>query len=178
MHELIVPRPAADEAAPFYHGYIAGVPDERISVHLSAQLAEVDRLLGRLDDAAARARYAPGKWSVKEVLGHIVDAERVFSYRLFRIGRGDATPLSAFDEDAYVAAARFDDQPLADLLSEFRFTRQSTLAMVAGIAPAAWANRGESSGRAITARALAYVIPGHVSHHLGVLRDRYGLSRQ
>jgi hypothetical protein len=177
-HDLVVPRPAVDEAAPFYHGYIAGVPDERIAAHMSAQLQEVDQLLDGLDDSGARARYAPGKWSVKEVLGHIVDAERVFAYRLFRIARGDRTSLSGFDENAFVAAAGFDERPLADLLAEFRAARRSTLAGIAGIAPASWPNLGEANGRAVSARALAYIIPGHASHHLGVLRDRYGLGRR
>lgn len=178
MPDQMIPRPAADEAAPFYHGYIAGVPDERIEEHLRGQLAEIDGLLGRLDETSARARYAPGKWSVKEVLGHLADAERVFSYRLFRISRGDKTPLAGFDENDYVAAACFDDRPFADLLADFHAARQSTLTLMGGIAPTSWLNRGEANGRTVSARALAYVIAGHASHHIAVLRDRYGLGRE
>lgn len=119
MTQLSIPRPAADEAAPFYHGCIAKVPGENIGEQLVDQLAELERLFGALDDTAALARYAPGKWSVKEVLGHLTDAERIFSYRLLRIGRGDATPLPGFDENSYVPAGggqRQDDhQPRSRL---------------------------------------------------------------
>lgn len=109
------------------------------------------------NDTAALARYASGKWSVKEVLGHLTDAERIFSYRLLRIGRGDATSLSS-------------------LLAEFRTVRLSSLALVGGIPSPAWFERGTASGKPITVRALAYILVGHVAHHLGVLRDRYGLG--
>lgn len=176
MTQLSIPRPAADEAAPFYHGYIAKVPGENIGEQLVDQLAEVDRLFGALDDRAALARYAPGKWSVKEVLGHLTDVERIFSYRLLRIGRGDATPLPGFDENTYVPAGRFDARPLSGLLAEFRAVRLSSMALVGGIPSPAWSERGAASGKPITTRALAYILVGHVAHHLGVLRERYGLS--
>ena len=176
MTQLSIPRPAADEAAPSYHGYIAKVLGENIGEQLVDQLAEVERLFGTLDDTAALARYAPGKWSVKEVLGHLIDAERIFSYRLLRIGRGDATPLPGFDENSYVPAGRFDARPLRGLLAEFRAVRLSSLALVGGIPSPAWSERGAASGKPITARALAYILVGHVAHHLGVLQERYGLG--
>ena len=176
MSMLSLPRPAADEAATFYHGYIAEVAGENIGEQLRDQLAEVERLVSTVDDRAALARYAPGKWSVKEVLGHLTDAERIFSYRLLRIGRGDATPLPGFDENRYVPAGRFDERPLRALLADFRAVRMSSLALVEGLPSAAWSQRGAASGEAITARALAYILVGHVAHHLGVLRDRYGFA--
>jgi uncharacterized damage-inducible protein DinB len=173
MSHLSLPRPGADESAPFYHGYIAEVPGERIGAYLTEQLLEVERLLAPLDDAAARSRYAPGKWSVKEVLGHLCDVERIFAYRLLRIARGDTTALAGFDENAYVPPAEFDSRPMPDLVREFQAVRGSTIALVEGLPAAAWERRGQASGKSVSSRALAYIMVGHVTHHLGVLRDRY-----
>ena len=171
-----IPRPAADEAAPYYHGYIAKVPGENIGEQLVDQLAEVERLFGPLDDPAALARHAAGKWSIKEILGHLIDTERIFAYRLLRIARGDATPLPGFDQNAYVPAGRFDERPLRALAAEFRAVRLSSLALVSGLPPASWSRVGEASGHPVSARALVYIMVGHVTHHLGVLRERYGLG--
>jgi hypothetical protein len=176
MSPLMLPRPGTDESAPFYHGYIAKVPGERIGEYLATQLGEVERLLAPLDDAAARFRYAPDKWSVKEVLGHLCDSERIFSYRLLRIARADTTPLPGFDENAFVSPAEFDGRPLTALVREFQAIRASTIALAEGLPPAAWERRGQASGKSVSTRALAYIMVGHVAHHLAVLRDRYRLS--
>lgn len=176
MSTLTLPRPAAGEAPPSHEQYIAEVAGENIGEQLLNQLADLERHFSSLDDTAALARYAPGKWSIKEILGHLSDAERIFAYRLLRIARGDTTPLPGFDENAYVPAGRFDERPLAALLAEFRAVRLSTVALTAGIPPAGWSKRGQASGHAVSSRALAYVIVGHVVHHLAVLRDRYGLN--
>lgn len=176
MTKLSLPRPASDESAPFYHGYISEVPGEQVGEYLVEQLHDLERLLAPLDDAGARARYAPDKWSVKEVLGHVTDAERIFAYRLMRIARGDTTPLPGFDENAYVPAGDFDARPLASLVGEFRALRMSTIALMEGLPPGGWARRGQASGASISAGALAYIIVGHVAHHTGVLRERYRLS--
>jgi uncharacterized damage-inducible protein DinB len=176
MSPLSLPRPGTDESAPFYHGYIDKVPGEQIGEYLASQLGEVGRLLAPIDDAAARFRYAPEKWSVKEVLGHLCDSERIFAYRVLRIGRADTTPLPGFDENAYVPPAGFDTRPLAELLREFQAVRASTIALVEGLPPEAWQRRGQASGKSISTRALAYIMVGHVTHHLAVLRDRYRLS--
>jgi hypothetical protein len=176
MTPLSIPRPAADEAAPFYHGYIAKVPGENIGEQLVDQLAEVERLFGALDDTAALARYAPGKWSIKEILGHLTDTERIFAYRLLRIARGDATPLPGFDENAYVPAGRFDERPLRALAAEFRAVRLSSVALASGLPAASWSKAGQASGKPVSARALVYIVVGHVAHHLGVLRERYGVG--
>ena len=176
MSKLALPRPAPDESAPSYHGYISEVPGEQIGKYLVEQLQELERLVAPLDDSAARARYAAGKWSVKEVLGHVTDAERIFAYRLMRIARGDATPLPGFDENAYVPAGDFDARPLASLVGEFRALRLSTIALMAGLPPDGWARRGQASGASITARALGYIIVGHTAHHTRILRERYRLS--
>ena len=160
MSRLRIPRPANDEAAVFYQTYIAEVGGDDLGEQLVEQLSQAERLFSSVDDAAALARYAPGKWSIKELLGHLNDSERIFSYRLLRISRGDATPLPGFDQNPYVVAGRFDERPLSDLVVEFRAIRLSTVALASGI----------------PARAVLYIIVGHVAHHLQVLRDRYGLA--
>jgi DinB superfamily len=173
---IIITRPAQDEATPEFQRYIAEIPDQNIGDRLLDQLREIEQLFETVTDHDALARYAEGKWSIKEVLGHLNDTERIFSYRLLRIARGDATPLPGFEENDYVPAGRFDDRPLPMLLTEFRAVRMSTIALVEGVPADAWERWGEASGNPVTARALAYVIVGHVVHHVGVLRDRYGLS--
>jgi uncharacterized damage-inducible protein DinB len=176
MSQLTLPRPAPDESAPFYHDYISEVPDERIGRHLVEQLRELERLVGGLDDSGARSRYAPGKWSVKEVLGHLADSERIFAYRILRIGRADATPLPGFDENEYVPAGDFDGRPLAAILGELRAVRLATIALVEGLPAVAWTRRGQASGKSISALALVYIIVGHMTHHTRVLRERYRLA--
>lgn len=175
MSTLSIPRPLADESIPYYQGYIAKVPGENLGEQLTEQLQELEQLFETVTDRAALARYADGKWSIKEVIGHLSDTERIFSYRLLRIARGDATPLPGYDENAYVPAADFDRRPLALLLAELRAIRLSTIAMMEGLPPESWTRRGVANGKPISARALAYIIVGHVTHHLGTLRDRYGL---
>jgi uncharacterized damage-inducible protein DinB len=175
MSPLSVPRPLADESIPYYHGYISHVPGENLGEQLPAQVQELDRLFESVTDRAALARYANGKWSVKEVLGHLSDTERIFGYRLLRIARGDQTALSGYDENAYVPAGSFDRRPLAELLAEFRAVRLSTTAMMEGLPPESWTRRGVANGQPVSTRALAYIIVGHVTHHMGTLRDRYGL---
>ncbi len=176
MSQLSLPRPAPDESAVFYHGYISEVAGEQIGKYLTEQLQDLERLMAPLDDTAARARYAAGKWSVKEVLGHLGDAERIFAYRLMRIARRDATPLPGFDENAYVPAGDFDARPLGSLVGEFRALRLSTIALMDGLPPDGWARKGQASGASVSARALAYIIVGHEAHHARVLRERYRLS--
>jgi uncharacterized damage-inducible protein DinB len=176
MSTLELARPAADESKAFYHGYIAEVPGERIGRYLVEQLDELERLTAGLGEDAAQARYAPGKWSVKEILGHLADAERIFAYRLLRIARGDTTPLPGFDENAYVPAGDFDARPVASIVGELRAARLATIALVEGLPADAWTRRGEASGAGITTRALVYIIVGHFTHHAVVLRERYGLS--
>jgi len=167
-------RPGADEYAPYYGRYIERVPAGDVTQTLEAGLRDTLALLGS-QAARSRAdhRYAAGKWSVKEVLGHVIDAERVFAYRMLRFGRGDETPLPGFDENAYTPAGEFDSRTLDDLLEEYRAVRGATLHLVRGLPAAAWSRRGEASGFAISVRALAHVIAGHELHHRAVLTERY-----
>jgi hypothetical protein len=168
--------PTDDEYAPFFEAYVSGVGDRDVVGLLLRQTSELHSACEGMDDSEAGRRYAPDKWSVKQVLGHVADTERVLAYRLLRVGRGDPTPLSAFDENAYVAAAGFDDRSLPDLLQDFHAVRQGSLRLVDGLAYAAWSRRGTASGSPITARALLYVLVGHVEHHFEILRDRYGVG--
>jgi uncharacterized damage-inducible protein DinB len=172
----MISRPESQEAASSFQRYITKVPSEDIGAQLVEQLRELEQLFETVTDQDARYRYAEGKWSIKEVIGHLCDAERIFSYRLLRIGRGDATPLPGFEETEYVPAGRFDDRPLPMLLTEFRALRMSTIALVEGLPAEGWSRWGEASDSPVTARALAYIIVGHVAHHMGTLRERYGLS--
>jgi len=170
-----VGRPEADEIPAHFVGYIGKVPESDPVAVLAAQIDVTAALLRGLSDADALKRYAPGKWSVKEVVGHLADTERIMAYRALRVARGDETPLPGFDENAYVPPAKFDARPLADLISDFRTVRTATLALFKSFDADAWRRRGTASGKPISVRALGYMIPGHERHHVEILKDRYGL---
>jgi len=129
-----------------------------------------------VDESDADATYAPGKWSIKEVAGHIVDTERIMAYRLLRIARGDSTPLPGFEQDDYVRDGNFASRTLANLIEEFRLVRAATLALLQGLDGEALVRRGLADGKPVSARALAYIIAGHERHHLDILQQRYGLQ--
>jgi hypothetical protein len=169
--------PGADEYAPFYAGYIARVTHVRAPVdELLAQRARLLNLLSPLSDAQGRYRYAPGKWSIKEMVGHLADAERISAYRLLRVARGDATPLPGWEEEDYVRTAGADDRPLGDLLDDWAAARDATIALVSGMPPDAWSRRGTVNNGPMSARALAFILLGHVEHHCSVLAERYGIG--
>lgn len=166
-------RPAAGTFPEYYGRYVARVPDGDVAALLATQLDDTVALLSGLSEEEALRRYAPGKWSIKEVIGHVSDTERVFAYRLLRFARGDATPLPGFDENAYAPAGRFDDRPLADLLAELRSVRAATVSLVRGLPAAALDREGEASGAMFRAAALPWIIAGHELHHRAILRERY-----
>lgn len=166
-------RPDPAEFAPYYAGYVARVPDGDIIETLRTQL-EATVALGRsLAEEKGSHRYAPGKWSIREVLGHMADTERIMGYRALRVARGDATPLAGFDENLYVENARFDERTLASLADELALVRQMTIALLAPLNEQELARAGTANGAPVTARALAWIIAGHERHHLAILRDRY-----
>jgi len=175
MTNLMLPSVPSDEAAPFYREFLDAFPDGCVGTHLQAQASELERLCAGLSESGAMFQYAEAKWTVKEVIGHLLDTERVFAYRLLRISRGDATELPAFDETTYVPEGEFNRRDVAELVSEFKLQRASTLALVNGIPPAAWARQGTANGFRTSARALVYIILGHTSHHCALLRERYRL---
>ncbi len=167
-------RPGRDEFAAGYAPYLAPIVDP--VARLEAQAAELADQLSGLDEAAERRRYAPGKWSVREVVAHLVDVERVMAYRLLRASRGDESPLPGFDENAWIAAGGHDDRPLAEHLAEFAAARGNTLALVRGLPPEAFDRRVVANGSPVSGRALVWIMAGHVDHHAGILRDRYGVG--
>ena len=173
MPTLLASPPDAAEYGAFYAGYVARVPAGDVLRTLETQLAETVAVVESFGEARAGHRYAPGKWSVKEVVGHLADTERVFAYRAMRIARGDATPLPGFDENLFVAHAGFDRRPLADLLADLRLVRQNSVALFRGLDDEALARRGTASDKPLTPRAAAYITAGHERHHLAVLRERY-----
>lgn len=171
----MVSPPERDEYAEFYAGYVARAAAADPRVLLVRQVPALRKALSDMSDRDALTRYAPGKWSIKEVVGHLIDAERVFAHRIFRIGRGDATPLAGFDENFYVEAGEFDRRPIAALLEELAAEREATLRLVEGMSAAVWERRGVASGAVVTVRAILYILTGHVEHHLEGLRERYGV---
>jgi uncharacterized damage-inducible protein DinB len=172
-------RPKTGDYATFYEKYILLVPEGEFLQILETQLRDWQRLLGELSEEQADFRYAPGKWSIKEMLSHVSDTERIFAYRLLRIARGDQTPLAGFEQDDYVRAANSSARKQSDLLEEFTAVRRATIALAASMDDAAWIRRGVANQKEISATALAFVIAGHERHHRLVLEQRYlpALSR-
>jgi uncharacterized damage-inducible protein DinB len=168
-------RPEADEFAPYYGTYVGAVPDGDITRTLAQQGEAFLARLKHLSEEQAAFAYAPGKWTVKEVVCHVTDAERIFAYRALRIARGDATPLASFDENAYAASCGANDRPLETLLGEFAAVRAATLALLRWLPEAAWTRRGTASGKEISVRGLAWITAGHAIHHGTVLTDKYGV---
>lgn len=169
-------RPGPTECAPFYQNYINELPEgdifEVLEV-LTEQLQQVDVLLGSLDDKQARHRYAPGKWSIKEVVGHLIDAERMFAYRAMCFARNDPGPLPGMDENAYVQYANFDGRNFHDLLDEFRYVRLASISFFKSLDPESQMRRGMASGCEFTVRAFPFIIAGHAKHHFKILKERY-----
>jgi len=166
-------RPAPDEYLSYFDRYIALVPESEAIPALEHQAEIMFALLRGMDEAQGALRYAPGKWSIKQVLGHLADAERVFAYRALRFGRGDTAPLAGFDENDYAAIGQFDQQSLGDLVDQLDVVRKSTIALLRGFDAEAWTRRGEANGHAVSVRALAFIIAGHGYHHTGILKERY-----
>ena len=173
--ELTFERPRAGTYGEFYHKYIALVPDGDLHRLLPMIFDANFRALRTIEPAQERHRYAAGKWSIREMVGHLADAERVFSYRAMRVARGDTTPLPSFDENAYVRAAQYDDIPLEQILGELMAVHASTILLFENLANPAWDRIGTASEHPISVRALAYIIAGHELHHMNMLRDRYGV---
>lgn len=171
----MIERPTPSEYAPFYAGYIATLPEGDILSLLEQQTSELRQLAAATPADRETFRYADDKWSVREVVGHMIDGERVFSYRALRFSRGDQTPVPGFDENDYVAASHFDQRPLSSLVDELVLVRQANLALFGGLAPEDWTRTGTANNHPVSVRALAFIMAGHVRHHLNILRDRYGV---
>jgi len=173
---VTIAAPHVSEYAPAFAGYVARVAAIQDPLReLTSQRAKVVTRLAKLSDDQASFRYAPGKWSIKDLVGHLSDAERVFAYRMLRIGRGDTTPLPGFEEGDYARAAQSDRRQFGELLAEWSGVRAATITLASSLPEADWANVGTSNNAPMSARALLYIILGHTEHHLGVLGERYGV---
>lgn len=169
----VVARPEAGEYTPYYGTYVGKVPDGDVRELLRSQLPKTIELISSFSEEKASVGYGPGKWTLKEVLLHIADAERVFSYRMLRIGRGDTTPLPGFDQDPWVLTSHANDRSLPNLLAEYQAVRAATLALVDSLSVEAWLRKGTASDHPISARALGYICAGHELHHVQLIRERY-----
>lgn len=165
----------ATEYAPHFDTYLKNVPEDDALAAIEAQSAETQKLLSGLDEARAAHRYAAGKWSVKEVIGHLIDGERIFSYRALAISRGETQSLPGWDENGYIANANYDAWAVGDLVEEFALLRRANIVLFRNMSEEAWTRKGIANGREISVRALAGVMVGHERHHVRILRERYGL---
>jgi len=173
MADYKIDRPVEGEYVPYYGRYVALVADGDIIAALGAQLEETLALLSGIPESRAGFRYAPGKWSMKELVGHMIDSERIFAYRALRFARNDRTPLPGYEQDDYIRNASFDNTSLADLAAEFESVRRSTLYLFKHLDREAWTRRGLANDSEASVRALAYIIAGHELHHREILRTRY-----
>ena len=166
-------RPQTGEYNAYYQKYIDLASEDDIVGALDVQSRETAVLLGNLTDDQAAHRYAPDKWSIKQIVGHITDAERVFAYRVLSIARGEAKPLPGFDQEPYVVNGGFDGRPMSDLAEELATVRRANVMMLRALSDEAWRRRGTASENPVSVRAIAYIMLGHERHHLGVIRERY-----
>lgn len=166
-------RPEATEYAPHFEKYVSKVPGNDVVSLLESQRLQTAQLFAASTERDGNFRYAQGKWTVKEIVGHVNDSERVFSYRALCIARGEQTALPGFEQDDYVVTASFGERSLADLVQESAIVRAATLALFRSLDAAAWVRRGTASGSSVTVRALAFIIAGHELHHREILKERY-----
>lgn len=170
---VVAGKPQQDEHAPYYSLYIDQIASDDIVSVLSSQLTDTLAIIRTIPEEKGVYRYAEGKWSIKELIGHIIDTERVFAYRALRFARNDAKPLEGFDQDPYILNANFDSCSLADLAAEFEHLRKANVYMFANLAAEAWSRTGLANDNKISVRALAYILAGHEKHHIDILQKRY-----
>jgi hypothetical protein len=166
-------RPEPGEYAPHYEKYVALITGNDIVPALEAQRLQMLQLFAGRSERDGNFRYAPEKWTVKEVLGHVSDTERIFTYRALRIARGDQTPLSGFEQDDYVRGGSFGARSLSDLAEEFAHVRNATVALFRSLGKEAWLRRGVANQNEVSVRALAFIVAGHELHHRRFLEERY-----
>jgi hypothetical protein len=165
--------PAEGEFAPYYGRYIGQVPSGDVIETLRSQFAGTLALLRGIDPSRTTSGYAPGKWSIRDVVLHMADTERVMAYRALRIARGDTTPLASFDENVFAPMAGANTRSMESLIGELEAVRRATIAMLDGFPDAAWGRWGTASEKSVTVRALAWIIAGHERHHISIIRERY-----
>lgn len=166
-------KPVKEEYPAYYHNYIQLVPEGDVLTHLSAQVEKTAAFFLGLTDEQADIRYAVGKWSIKEVLGHLTETERIMDYRALRIARGDLTSLAGYDDEAYVQEAQFFKRTMVDLVEEYKAVRMSTIALLKGLPEDAPKRKGYANNGEVSANAIAYIIAGHELHHLKIIEEKY-----
>ncbi|MEP7147865.1 MAG: DinB family protein [Acidobacteriota bacterium] len=166
-------RPERPEYDPYYERYVSLVADVDIIGRLGAQSTNLQDIVTGLTEEKGAFRYAAGKWSIKELLGHLIDSERMFAYRLLRISRGDETPIEGFEQDGYIENAHSNERSFADLLEEFSLLRRANMIFVKNLDDDAWSRVGTANNVKISVRALVYIMAGHIEHHLAILKELY-----
>src|SRR5260370_7955993 len=166
-------RPESSEYADYYANYISKVPGSDVLGVLESEGLEIVKLVGGRSERDGSFRYAPGKWTAKEVLGHITDTERIFTYRALRFARADQTPLPGFEQDDYVRSGAFGERTLAGLAEEFGAVRSASIALFRSFKEDVWPRRGLANQKEVTVRALAFITAGHQMHHRIILQERY-----
>lgn len=166
-------RPETHEFAPYYNTYISLIEDNAVLTVLDAQTAEIRAIFSDVSEDKGSYAYAEGKWTIKELLSHLIDGERIFAYRILRISRGDETPIEGFEQDDYIETSNANNRLFADLLDEFDHERRANLLLVKNLTEEASLRIGTASNNPVSVRALVYIMAGHVKHHVGILQERY-----
>lgn len=166
-------RPEKDEYNEYYDRYVSLVNEPDIVAALENQLGEMREIFNEISEEKSAFAYSEGKWTIKELIGHLIDGERIFGYRALRISRGDETPIEGFEQDGYVENAAFNDYKFADLIEEFELVRRSNMLFFKHLKETDWTRTGTASDNPVSVRALAYIMVGHVRHHANILRDKY-----
>ena len=166
-------RPEKGEYAEYYDRYISLVEENDIVAVLENQLSELETALQSITEEKSHYAYGPEKWTIKELVGHLTDGERMFSYRALRISRDDQTPIEGFEQDGYIENSNFNNVSFSDLTAELLYARRANLIMFKSLSGEAWQRMGTASGNPVSVRALAYIMAGHIRHHLNILNERY-----
>ena len=166
-------RPETHEFDPYYNAYISLIEGDDVLPIVETQSAELRALFSRMPEEKGTFAYADGKWTIKEVLSHLIDGERIFAYRILRISRGDETPIEGFEQDGYIENSNANNRSFSELLDEFDLQRRSNMLLVNNLSAEAAKRRGTASEKSISVRALVYIMAGHVRHHVRILKERY-----
>ena len=166
-------RPQPAEYDPYYEKYISLVPEEDIIATLKRQTVDLSALFENVDEEKGTFAYADGKWTVKEVLSHLIDGERMFAYRALRIARGDRTPIEGFEQDGYIENSHANRRPIDELIEEFKLLREANVMFFSNLEPADWIRSGIANNIEISVRSLAWIMAGHIRHHMAILQERY-----
>lgn len=166
-------RPEKTEYDSYYETYVSLVSETDILSPLENQIAEIESLFAEISEEKGAFSYAEGKWTIKELVGHLIDGEKIFAYRALRVARADETPIEGFEQDGYIENAEFNKQKLADLVRHFALLRKVNLYFFQNLSEEAWRRTGTANDSAISVRALAFIMVGHIRHHLNILKTRY-----